>query len=199
VSSAPIFDTTQPDGTVSVIDLSTPGAYQDFAFEAAHADGRRDRFAAYHTGERAIFIDVLTRLAAGRPVDTVLADIVRIRVEVATRSDGLSPTSSQPRFRPMWPPLPAEPTLPFSNSYTIDGRSRRVGLTVAGDKYGLRFSERCGRERGLKVVIAAGELWRFAAGMMWRSYEGRALLSRVCTDEYQDALGRFESLIQQRP
>ena len=83
MSGTPILKVTQPDGTLSVIDFSTPGAYQDFAFEATHQDGRHDRFAAYHTGERAIFIDVLTRLAADRPTDTVLADIARIRAEVA--------------------------------------------------------------------------------------------------------------------
>lgn len=102
-------------------------------------------------------------------------------------------------FRPAWPIVPTQPTLPFSNSYTIDGRSRRVGLTVTGDKYGLRFSERRGRARGLRLVVAADDLWHFAAGMMWRTYEDRTLLSRVGTDEYQDALARFESLVRERP
>lgn len=39
VTSEPIFTTTRPDGTASIVDLSTPGAYQDFAFEATHATG----------------------------------------------------------------------------------------------------------------------------------------------------------------
>ena len=197
MSSEPILTVTQPDGTASVIDLSAPGAYQDFAFEAVHDDGRCDRFAAYHTGERAIFIDVLTRLATGRPADAVLADIARVRAEVATTAADLSPTSSQSTFRGVWPSVPRSPAVRFSNNYSTDGRSRGVGLTVAGDKYGLRFSERRGRERGLKIVIPADQLWRFAAGMIWRSYEGRSStpLSRVSTDEYWDALDRFESSV----
>ncbi|PZS16356.1 MAG: hypothetical protein DLM57_10500 [Pseudonocardiales bacterium] len=201
MSSEPLFTVTQPDETVSVINLATPGEYQDFAFEAIHDDGRRDRFAAYHTGERAIFIDVLTRMAADRPADAVLADVTCMRAEVETISKGLTPTSSQSGFRPGWPTVPRSPAVPFSNSYTIDGRSQRIGLTVAGDKYGLRFSERRGKERGLKVVVPADQLWRFAAGMIWRSYEDRTslLLSRVSTDEYQDALHRFASSLRPAP
>src|SRR3954452_19801977 len=120
MSSKPIFTTMQPDGTSCVIDLSTPGPYQDFAFEAAHADGRRDRFAAYHTGERAILTDVLTRLAARRPSETILADITRIRHEVAADTEGPWASSAESMFRPAFPSIPEQTTLPFSNSYTID-------------------------------------------------------------------------------
>lgn len=203
MSDPPIFLIEQPGGQPIELDLSTAGQFGDFAFTATDpATGDVTFYDAYHTGERFIFLDVLHRIAHQRPTQDVLDDLVRVRADLAERTDGLNPTSrSEHDFTDLLPrwlaTLNSEPT---DRPYTASS-DRLDNLTLTPTDDGLTITRRRGdtpRPRDPAVHIPTGELWRFAAGMIWRSYEQRRdapFLTRASTTAYQSALDAFESTV----
>lgn len=203
MSEPPVFVLDQPSRRQLQLDLSTGSMHGDFAFTATYlATGRVTRYDAYHTGERMIFLDILHRIAHAGPADDVLDDIARVRSDVSHRTDGLTPTSkSEHNFDGMLPrwlaTLNAEP-VPHTYAASTDNR---YNLVLTPTDAGLTISWQRGntpRPRDPTIHIPTPELWRFAAGMIWRSYDtGRTapFLTRISTLAYDTALEAFESAV----
>lgn len=203
MSELPVFVLDQPSRRQLQLDLSAGSMHGDFALTATNlATGRVTHYDAYHTGEALIFLDVLQHLAYTRPARDVLADIARIRTDVNERTDGLAPTTEAEhnfdRLLPRWlATLTARPT-----PHTYDASSdRRHNLALTPTEAGLGISWQRGdtpRPRDPTIHIPTPELWRFAAGMIWRSYDtGRTapFLTRISTRAYDTALEAFESAV----
>lgn len=201
MSELPVFVLDQPSRRQLQLDLSAGSMHGDFAFTATNlATGRVTHYDAYHTGEALIFLDVLHRLAYTRPARDVLDDVARTRADVNERTEGLTPTSQAEhdfdRLLPRWlATLNTEPT-PHTYDASTDNR-HNLALTPTDD--GIAISWQRGdtpRPRDPTIHIPTPELWRFAAGMIWRSYDtGRTapFLTRISTLAYDTAIDAFES------
>ncbi|PZS30886.1 MAG: hypothetical protein DLM58_12975 [Pseudonocardiales bacterium] len=203
MSELPVFVLDQPSRRRLQLDLSTGATFGDFAFTATNlANGRVTHYDAYHTGERMIFLDVLHRIAHTRPGQDVLDDVARIRADVNERTEGLTPTSEAEhdfdRLLPRW--LATLNTKPEPHTYGASTNNRYT-LVLAPTDDGIAISWQRGdtqRPRDPRVHIPTSELWRFAAGMIWRSYDtGRPapFLTRISTQAYDTALEAFESAV----
>lgn len=201
MSEPPVFVLDQPGRRQVQLDLSAGSMHGDFAFTATTlATGRVTHYDAYHTGERMIFLDVLHRNAHARPGQDVLDDVARIRADVSGRTEGLTPTSEAEhdfdRLLPRW--LATLNTEPEPHTYGAS-TDNRYSLTLTPTEAGLSISWQrrdTPRPRDPTIHIPTSELWRFAAGMIWRSYEeGRRspFLTRISTQAYNTAFDAFES------
>lgn len=206
MSASPVFTLELPSRRRVQIDLSVATMHSDFAFTATDpVTGRVTRFDAHHSGERFLFLHVLHRIAYDRPVEVVLADVARIRDDLAERTSGLTATSqSENNFEDTLPPwtatLATEPTIAsFAASF-----DRAHVLLLTPTDGGLTISWQRGntpRPRDPKIDVPTNELWRFAAGMMWRSYDdGRdyPMLTRINTSAYNSALDAFAAAMGAR-
>lgn len=202
----PPFVAIQEDGSAVEVDLSRPGTYGDFAFTVHRAGARRpEHFYAYHTGEAAIFCAVLATLAARQPAAAALADIERIRREVTARAQVLDVTTqSENTFDGVLANLEVlvrekktgdacTHAANAAGSDTLVVTPTPIGLTLV-----LR-RETEGETSERSMTVLTGDLWRFAAGMVWRSYSSHgSSLSRLSTTEYECALASFEAAVVAR-
>ena len=205
MSDPPKFVLDQLDGRQVLVDLSAPGAFGDFAFRATDlATDHTDYFDAYHTGEASIFLDVLHVLVHDRPRELVLDEIDRIRADVHERTCDMTPTTiSENSFDPLLDRvIGMSATPPTANGYRAD-QSGRLTLEPSRDALRFTFRNEPPAADDPHIGIPVGELWQFAAGMIWRSYSdtysAAPLLTRLCTVEYEIALISVWDSVRVRP
>lgn len=188
------FTTRQPDGHEVFVDMSTPGGFGDFAFEARDDRGVT-QFLAYWTEERAIFIDIMKRLMQ-QPQAEFTQSIERIQSLLNELTNaGYTPTTE------------GEGTMPATEvrwllSRTTNEPQRYQRYSEGDDSLIVDISQADGihfvSERGIdarrgrkEITIPNTDIWRFAAGMIARSYiedGGYISLTRFATTQYDVAL-----------
>lgn len=189
------FTTRQPGGDEIVVDMSTIGGFGDFAFEASSA-GEIKRFWAYWTAESAIFIDIMRRLK-DQPRDKFVEDMESVQIVLAGLVErGYTPTTEgEGKMNPwmmQWH-LSQPHDEPHRYQMFSGGNDSLVVDTGQADGIHLGTDRDMDGEREYKEIIIPNEdIWRFAAGMMARSYDkhGQSYcqLTRFATSQYDQAL-----------
>lgn len=193
----PIYRVAQPTGRDVAADLTTPGVFGDLTF-TTHSGDRTTQFSAYHTGETAIFIDVLSRYLAHQSVeerrnslDTVRAEVARVTADrVATERGEDSFTRQQLEALRR----PAEAATPPVGRYRTSGDGCDLVLTPTTNGFDIALESDDGATRVFSWPTEM--LWQLIAGIIWRSYaepdDDFSMLSRVPTSEFLNALQAAE-------
>lgn len=175
-----------------------------------HRHHRRTRgyFFAYHTGETSIFLTIVHALPWLRGPADALADLERVRQDVGERTEGMfATTESENTFDRLLPTLARRlGTEPQTAEFQAD-EIGSVLLALAPTEQGLRvdLNDVTAHQTMRSVTIPTDDLWRFAAGMIWRSYADRPdtypQLTRLSTAAYEQAVtalrGALVSLVDE--
>lgn len=189
------FTVTQPDGRNVYVDMSVHGGFGDFAFTASD-ENDTTRFFAYWTSESSIFIDIMKRLRS-RAREQLVEDVARMHSVLAEMTmRGYTPTREGEGRMDEWTInwLLAKPSgepqrypmFSGGDDMLVVDATHEDGMHIASDR------DMDGQREYTEVVIPDDELWRFAAGMIARSYsdDGRSYtqLTRFATSQYDNAL-----------
>lgn len=189
------FVARQPDGHEVTIDMSTQGGFGDFAFTVRDG-GDVKHFFAYWTSESSIFTDIMSRLRQ-RPDEKLVSDVAHIRdALVDLVAQGYTATDQGEGKMSIWAieRAMAQPTELLRHYRMYSGGDDVLAVRL-DDQDGVCISTERMMDTEVRcdeVVIPEDDLWRFAAGMIARSYsdDGRSYtqLTRFSTAQYERAL-----------
>lgn len=199
----PIFEIPQRDGAMATIDLTTPGAYGDFALTARiPEDGggvTKRIFGAYHTSESRIFVQILQHWARVAPPADIAAGLDRVAAVLSDMTAGMGRTSQSENtfgylIRSSIDPLANSDVLPVDHEHSDEFRNVIVLAPRGSD---LTWISHRGQQ--MSFTVPPSHLWTLVTGMVWRSYRiDFSSLTRLNTDTYEAALDAFRRAIEHR-
>lgn len=192
------FELPQPDGSVASIDFSRHGELGDLAFTV-----NKEYYTSYWTSENRIFIGLLQRMSAAKNVVESAEYIAQAKKELIDA--GYTATTKGQGKMDAWmlgqlaeannKRLQTYPMFSGGDATLIVDSTKQGGVRIAYDR-AWDDERRCG-----EVFIPDDELWRFAAGMMARSYSDRgqdySQLTRYPTSQYDHALAAWLASIEE--